>query len=186
MQEELIRLAMASGAKDAALIKTEDIVLSSVFRDICEQNTCGKYGRCWMCPPDIGDIHRLMAEVRAYRQGLLYRTVHSIEDSFDIEGMGEAAARHAQVSQRVGAALGPLLPDCLHLSCGGCHLCERCARLDDRPCRMPERALPPMEGYGIDVYQTALPAGLSYNSGPNTVTFFGLVLFNTGGIPCPS
>ncbi|MBE5796956.1 MAG: DUF2284 domain-containing protein [Clostridiales bacterium] len=177
MNDKLIRLTIEAGAKKAAIIRTEDIVLSSVFRDICASNTCGKYGRCWMCPPDIGEIGALMARLKGYEQGLLYQTVYAIEDSFDIEGMGEAAASHALVSQAVNDAVKPLLPGNLHLSCGGCNLCERCAKLDDQPCRMPEKALPPMEGYGIDVYQTVRPTDLRYTNGQNTVTFFGIVLF---------
>lgn len=174
---ELIRLALSAGARKATVIRTEDIVMSSVFRNICAGNSCGKFGKCWMCPPDIGTIDKLMAQLKCYRHGLLYQTIYEIEDSFDIEGMGEASVRHAHVSQAVNDVLKPLLPGCLHLSCGGCHLCPRCARLDDQPCRMPDKALPPMEGYGIDVYNTAKPTDLKYINGQNTVTFFGIVLF---------
>lgn len=174
---DLIQLALSAGADKAAVIRTEDIVVSSVFRDICASNSCGMYGRCWMCPPDIGEIGELMARLKAYRHGLLYQTIYDIEDSFDIEGMGAASVRHAHVSQAVNDAAKPLLPGNLHLSCGGCHLCERCAKMDGQPCRMPDKALPPMEGYGIDVYQTSKPTGLKYINGQNTVTFFGIVLF---------
>ena len=104
MNDKLIRLAIAAGAKNAAIIQTEDIVLSSVFRDICASNTCGKYGRCWMCPPDIGEIDALMSRLKGYEKGLLYQTIYAIEDSFDIEGMGEAATNHARVSQAVNDA----------------------------------------------------------------------------------
>ncbi len=177
MHHELIALALQSGAKKAAVIGTKDIVLSASFRDICRKNSCGMYGRCWMCPPDIGDIDALMDELRSYSHGLLYQTIYEIEDSFDIEGMSDASVSHALVSQRVNDAVNPLLDRCLHLSCGGCHLCPRCAKLDDEPCRMPDKALPPMEGYGIDVYQTSKPTELKYINGQNTVTFFGIVLF---------
>lgn len=175
--DELIRLALAAGAKKATVIRAEDIVVSPVFRDICASSSCGKYGRCWMCPPDVGEIDVLMAQLKRYSHGLLYQTIYNIEDSFDIEGMGEASRNHAQVSQRVNDAAKPLLPGCLHLSRGGCNLCERCAKMDDQPCRMPDKALPPMEGYGIDVYNTAKPTDLKYINGQNTVTFFGIVLF---------
>lgn len=177
MNDELIRLAIESGAKKAAIICTEDIIVSSVFRDICASNSCGKFGKCWMCPPDIGSIDELMAQLKRYSYGLIYQTIYDIEDSFDIEGMGNAAVLHAKVSQSVNDAMKPLLPGCLHLSCGGCNLCKRCAKLDGQPCRMPEKALPPMEGYGIDVYQTVKPTNLKYTNGQNTVTFFGIVLF---------
>ncbi len=177
VHEELLRLVRDAGAGEAALLDASEIALSESFRSICERNACGKFGRCWMCPPDIGEIGELMAQIRLYRQALLYQSVHAIEDSFDIEGMGEGAARHARMSQAVDRAVKPLLPGCLHLSCGGCNLCPRCARLDGGPCRHPENALPPMEGYGIDVYHTARAAGQRYTNGKNTVTFFGIVLF---------
>jgi predicted metal-binding protein len=177
MNHELIRLALAAGAKKAAIIKTEDIVLSSVFRDICASNACGKYGRCWMCPPDIGEIDTLMAQLKSYRSGLLYQTIYAIEDSFDIEGMQDAGRRHVLVSQRLEAFLMLKLGKHLHLSCGGCRLCERCAKLDGLPCRDPERAMPSMEGYGIDVYNTCKPTELKYINGQNTVTYFGIVLY---------
>lgn len=162
---DLLQLALFAGARKAAIIRAEDIVVSSVFRDICAGNSCGMYGRCWMCPPDIGEIGELMARLKTYEYGLLYQSVYNIEDSFDIEGMGEASVQHAQVSQRVNDAAKLLLPGCLHLSCGGCHLCSRCAKMDGQPCRMPDKALPPMEGYGIDVYQTTRPTGLKYING---------------------
>ena len=175
--EELISIALDVGAQKAVVISGESIVLSALFRDICAANSCGMYGRCWMCPPDIGDIELLMDEVRSYAHGLLYQTIHEIEDSFDIEGMGVAAANHARVSQRVNDALRPLLGRHRHLSCGGCRLCPRCAKMEGQPCRLPDKALPPMEGYGIDVYQTTRPTELKYINGQNTVTFFGIVLF---------
>ena len=175
--EELIALALQSGADKAAIIRGEDVVLSASFRDICRINGCGLYGRCWMCPPDIGEIGELMARVRAFDHALLYQTIHGIEDSFDIEGMTGAGAKHALVSQRINDAVKLLPEERLHLSCGGCHLCPRCAKMDGKPCRMPGKALPPMEGYGIDVYQTTRPTELKYINGQNTVTYFGIVLF---------
>ena len=39
------------------------------------------------------------------------------------------------------------------------------------------RALPPMEGAGIDVYRTTKSTDLKYINGANTVTFFGLLLY---------
>lgn len=175
--QEMIAIALDAGALKATVIDTDSIVLNATFRDICKSNGCGMYGRCWMCPPDIGDIEPLMAEVRGYKHGLLYQTVADIEDSFDIEGMQEAGKRHVMVSQRLEAFLMLQLDKHLHLSCGGCRLCERCAKLDGLPCRDPERAMPSMEGYGIDVYNTCKPTELKYINGQNTVTYFGIVLF---------
>lgn len=177
LHEELIQKALSCGAAKATVIRTEDIVMDAAFRGICESNGCGLYGRCWVCPPDIGPIEECMAKVRSYEYGLLYQTIGDIEDSYDIEGMNEVGAQHEKNSIRIEHEVKALLEKHLHLSCGGCHLCERCAKLDSEPCRHPELALPPMEGYGIDVFNTAKPTGLKYINGTNTVTYFGIVLF---------
>lgn len=177
LHESLISAALEEGARSAVVIRAEDIVLNASFRDICRGNGCGMYGRCWMCPPDIGEIDTLISRVKGFSYGLLYQTVSDIEDSFDFEGMTEAGLRHAQLSQRLEAAVKPLLQAHLHLSCGGCRLCARCAKMDGLPCRHPDRALPSMEGYGIDVCSTVRPTGLQYINGENTVTYFGVVLF---------
>lgn len=175
--QELIDIALDAGALKAAVIDVNSIVLDASFRDICGTNSCGMYGRCWMCPPDIGDINKLMADVRSYQHGLLYQTVHELEDSFDVEGMQEAGKKHVMVGQRLEAFVMLMLQRHLHLSCGGCRICDRCAKLDGLPCRDPERAMPPMEGYGIDVYNTCKPTHMKYINGQNTVTYFGIVLF---------
>lgn len=176
--EQLIRAALEGGAAKAAVIPQEKIVVSKAFWDICAGNGCGNFGKCWMCPPAIGQYEELAEKVRSYSHGVLYQTIAEIEDSFDIEGMFDAGKNHAQVSQHIQQLVKPILGDgFLHLSCGGCRLCERCAKKDDQPCRFPDRALPAMEGCGIDVYNTTKDTDLKYINGANTVTYFGIVLF---------
>lgn len=178
-RETLIRAALDVGAAKAAVIDQNQIVYSETFRDMCAQNSCGMYGRCYMCPPDVGPIEALMARAQAYPRALLYQTIGTLEDSFDIEGMGAAGDAHAQVSQRIQRAVKPLLGEhMLHLTCGGCHLCPTCAKRDDQPCRHPDLALPSLESYGVDVYKTSRATSLRYINGPDTVTYFGMVLFS--------
>lgn len=173
---ELLQLTLDCGAAKAAIIEQSQIVLSAEFRAACERNQCGLYGRCWMCPPDVGEIEALMARIRAFPGGVLYQTIGELEDSFDIEGMTEAGRRHAQVSQRIQRALPEGLRT-LHLTCGGCRMCETCAKASGEPCRFPDRALPSVESYGVDVYNTTRTTALKYINGPDTVTYFGLLLF---------
>lgn len=172
------QVALDAGADKAAVIAQSDIVLSEEFREICRSNGCGKYNRCWMCPPDIGEIARLMEQIRAYSGAVLYQTISSIEDSFDIEGMLKAGQAHAELSREIHRQLKTMQTDnLLHLTCGGCRLCTSCAKEEDMPCRFPESALPSLEGYGVDVYRTTLGTDLKYINGENTVTFFGMVLY---------
>jgi len=176
--ERIALVALESGAAKATVIPQAQVVLSEEFYEICRGNACGNFGRCWMCPPDIGPVGELMERVRTYPLALLYQTIATLEDSFDIEGMIEAARNHAQVSQRVQAKVAPLVREgCFHLSCGGCNLCESCAKIENEPCRFPDKALIPMEGAGVDVYNTVKDTPLKYINGQNTVTYFGMVLF---------
>lgn len=173
----LEKLVLESGAAGAAWLSCDQIVLDPIFRDICAGNACGKFGGCYMCPPDIGDINHLIAEVKQYHRALLYQTIGQIEDSFDFEGMMEVGHTHAMVSQRIRQGLPALWQgDVLHLTGGGCHLCQRCGKPDGIPCRHPEEALSSLEGYGIDVYKTSTATPLSYVNGENTVTYFGMIL----------
>lgn len=176
--EAMIAAILEAGATKAVEISGSQVVLSAEFRKICESNQCGGYDRCWMCPPHLGPIEELMAEVRRYPRAILYQTISEIEDSYDIEGMFAASAGHAQVSQRIQTALKPQIEGkMLHLTCGGCHLCETCAKREGQPCRMPDKALPSLEGYGVDVYNTTKDTPLKYINGENTVTYFGMILF---------
>ena len=127
MEEQLIQLALEAGADKAEIISTAQIVTSEEFREACRKNLCGQWGRCWMCPPDVGEIEPLMAQIRTYQHGLWYQSIGQLEDSFDIEGMSEAKHRHVLLSQRLEERIRPLLGRHLHLCCGGCGLCAaRC------------------------------------------------------------
>lgn len=176
-RQDLIPLAQSCGAHRAALVTiARDMAFDPVFRDICASNACGQYGACHMCPPDVGDIHELIAQASQYDTGLLYQSVGQLEDSFDIEGMLLAARLQNDIAVRIREQLQHL-PGLLHLSTGGCRICERCTRPQSLPCISPEMALSSLEAYGIDVYKTAFKAGLKYHHGENTVTYFGMVFF---------
>lgn len=170
--ENLKQAILDAGAQRAAVVRQEDVIYEASFRDMCRQNSCGVYGKCHMCPPDVGPIDELIAAAKRYSAGVMYQNVYPLEDSFDIEGMQEAKKLHNACAQRIH----PLAKGELHLAAGGCGVCARCSKLDDEPCRFPERAIPSLEAYGVDVYRTSKNAGLAYVNGPNTVTYFGMVL----------
>ena len=130
-----------------------------------------------MCPPDVGEIGSLIARAMAYDRALVFQTVSPLEDSFDIEGMHKASRMHNRLIQRLQKAAGEIAFDCLILGAGACGGCETCARAEGAPCRHPGRAVIPLEAAGVDVTQLAGLAGLSYGNGPNTVTFFGMLLY---------
>ncbi len=171
MENKLIEKALEGGAFKAAAVPVSSLVLREVFLEYCKSNACGQYGKCWTCPPDIGDIHELMADLKAYKTAVVYQTVGTLEDSFDIEGM----QRQREVHNRLARALRTLAPDALHLAAGGCRVCNRCAKATDEPCRFPGEAVASLEAYGINVTELAALAGMKYINGKDTVTYFGAI-----------
>ena len=175
--KKLLSLAKQAGADGVGYFTGDQIVLNPQFRDICRTNACGRYGRCYMCPPDIGEVEDNMARIRTYPHVIVYQSISKLEDCFDFEGMMEAGERHSQISGRIHGAVNELLTEpYLHLSCG-CRLCQRCAKLDQLPCRHPDIALGAVEGHGVDVYQTVKDSSLKYINGENTVTYFGMLFY---------
>ena len=144
-KDSIEQLAISCGAKNAGWVDIhKDVVFSAMFRDLCAANSCGQYGMCHMCPPDIGDIHELIRLAQQYDRGLLYQTVGTLEDSFDIEGMLEAGKQHNACASRIRDELAGER-GLLHLSSGGCRMCERCTKRDGKPCSYPELALSSLE-----------------------------------------
>ena len=140
------------GAYKAGVVDLQDVRFDRAFRAMCETNACGNYGKCWMCPPDAGDIDALMNEAKSYQKALVYQTVGTLEDSYDFEGMMEAARLHNELSRAL-------------------------AKRTNEPCRHPELAMPSLETYGINVSELAASSGMKYINGQNTVTYFGALLF---------
>ncbi|MBE6546837.1 MAG: DUF2284 domain-containing protein [Ruminococcaceae bacterium] len=177
--DELVAVSLENGATKAQVIATDAIETDRAFRDMCASNACGMYGKCYMCPPDVGEIDTLMAEVRQYDYALVYQTVTALEDSFDFEGMVEAKKKTYPLAQRLRTIVQDMkLSKVLHLGAGGCGVCPKCAKQTGEPCRFPDRALPSLEAYGINVSQLAKAADMKYINGVNTVTYFGAVLFS--------
>ena len=174
--------AIELGAFKANVIETKDIVLDRAFRAMCESNACGMYGRCYMCPPDVGEIDGLMREVGNYDYALVYQTVTELEDSFDFEGMIEAKKRTYPLAQSLRKVFADMnVTRVLHLGAGGCGVCKTCAKKTNEPCRFPEKAMPSLEAYGVNVSELAKAAGMKYINGQDTVTYFGAVLFSIDG-----
>ena len=180
--DTLTEKAIELGAHKASVISAGEISLDRAFRDMCASNACGVYGKCYMCPPDVGDIDELMAEVANYEYALVYQTVTELEDSFDFEGMVEAKKRTYPLAQ----SMREIFKNCgikkvLHLGAGCCGVCKSCAKQTGEPCRFPEKAMPSLEAYGFNVSALAKSAGMKYINGQNTVTYFGAVLFSLDG-----
>lgn len=172
--DRLIQIAVELGAFKAAALAVADIRFRPEFRADCEANRCGNYGQSWTCPPDAGDIHELIERAKAYERVLIFQSVCQLEDVFDYNSIMDLGKTHNALALKLSESLTGR-PH-LVLGAGKCPVCERCARLDDEPCRFPDQAICSMESYGINVMDLARKADLKYNNGPLTMTLFGCIL----------
>lgn len=176
---QLTQLSLDLGAANAKVVKVCDIPFNPEFRQLCEMNSCGKYGRSWMCPPDVGDVAALIEEVKGFDYALVYQTINPLEDSFDIEGMLEAGEKQNKLAEYINGKIANFgFSKVLHLGAGGCRICQRCAKMDNEPCVYPDKAMSSLEAYGINVSELAQICGMKYINGQNTVTYFGALFFN--------
>lgn len=177
IKEQLIKAALEHGAYKAAFIDVAEIPFDSSLREYCKANYCGSYGKNYACPPYVGEAEELIQKAKGYQTAMVFQTVTSIEDSFDIEGMAQAAAGHAATAAAINKEVEALGKEYLQLTAGGCNICPVCAQAENKPCRFPGKAISSLEAYCMNVSTLASKCGMKYINGQNTVTYFGAFLF---------
>ena len=172
---KMIRAAEERGFVQAVL-PTEELIFEPGIRAMCEANVCQSYGSCWACPPAVGTLEECRDRAMRYRWLLLFSKKYPLEDSFDWEGMVAAMKDFKREVDLFGRAVKSLLSDFLLLSNEGCSRCKSCT-WPSAPCRFPDRLWHSIEGYGLNIGELAKKGGIPYNNGPETVTWFGGLLF---------
>jgi predicted metal-binding protein len=109
---------------------------------------------------------------------LLFSGKFDLEDSYDFEGCMAAMKKFKYTVDAVDKTVKPYLIKYLLLSNEGCGRCVNCT-YPDAPCRFPNKLFHSIEGYGIFVSKLATQAGIKYNNGERTITYFGALLYNT-------
>lgn len=180
--EGLANKAIECGAYKASVITTDQIDFDAELRKACEANYCGNYGRNYACPPHVGEPEKLIAQAKTYRYALVFQSVTQIEDSYDIEGMMEAAENHSKTADKIEKVVSGYYPQYLQLTAGKCDRCKVCAQVTGEPCRMPEKAISSVEAYCMNCSQLAQASDMLYVNGKNTVTYFGMFLLPEGEI----
>lgn len=173
--EKLKEYLRSLGFNDCGAVNTAEVKFRQDIRGMCEVNTCRQYGKTWACPPAIGTVEECRDRVQKYEKMLVINGLYRLEDSFDYEGMTDGAKKFRQSSRALNEALRPYAGKYILLSNEGCDLCKECT-YPDAPCRFPEKTMGSLEGYGIFVSELANQAGVKYNNGPCTVTFFGALI----------
>ena len=177
MISQIEEWATAAGATYVRIVGPEHFVVHRDLLACCQANACGKYGRCWTCPPQVGTPEELAATLQRYTTGVLIQNIATLEDSWDFEGMDAAMHAHNDMLRHLGMQMRTSFPtvEMLPLGCGGCGYCASC-RCPDAPCPFPEQAIGSVEGYGMDAKALVHSCGLRYINGENTVSYVGMLL----------
>jgi predicted metal-binding protein len=170
--ETAIKAALTGRAYESGVIETSALVFSPELYNTCQTNVCGNYNKSWTCPPAVGSLEEQREKILLWKLALIFTTKFDLEDSFDFEGMQEGHRIHdgLTLDMRRQFSGNPIY------GAGGCKVCKDCAYPD--PCRFPEKAISAVEAAGINVTELSRTAKLKYNNGPNTVTYFSMILFN--------
>ena len=145
-------------------------------RWICEHE-CPMYGKSWACPPAVGTVAECKDRCHGYRNGLLISTITEVADIANIDETLATRPEHEAITNQVRELMRRQGVDPYVLSSESCAECGRCACLDGKPCRNPERMHPCVESHGINVLPMIDQLGLAFQYGENVVTWFSLLLY---------
>ncbi len=176
MRAQIEKAAAESGFEAFGYVDISGIACHPEVRELCEGNVCRNYGASWACPPAVGSLSACRERAGRFRTMLLFSRSYPLEDSFDFDAMAAGMKHFKRLTDIFHEKLRAFLPSFQLLSNEGCGRCARCT-YPDAPCRFPELLHHSLEGYGWIVKELADAAGIRYHNGPNTVTYFGALLF---------
>lgn len=159
-----------------AWVEPKDLEFSDRVRHIC-QTECAMYGKSWACPPGVGTVEECKAKCLSYNKALLISSLTEVADIADLEATLATRRDHESLTDRVGDILRARGLEPYILSTEACAICGRCAILDGKPCRHPEKMHPCVESQGINIIPTLEANGLEFQYGQNVVTWVSLLLF---------
>ena len=176
-EKTLLDSVRALNPTSLSLVRVSDFTFNPEYRAFCEANRCGHYNKNWKCPPHAGEVGPLISEAREYDKALVYQGVGQLKHSLDWKGTVAAGKIFNQITFRIIDEILPKLGKAMVLGSGPCQLCDKCALRSSEPCRNPKKAFRSLEANCVDVNALAGACGIKYINGPNTVTFFGTLLF---------
>lgn len=179
LQKEIASRREALKIHQFGFTTTDRLVINQGVRDLCEMNSCGRYGSSWACPPAVGTVEECRSRMMKYKNVFVFSTVHELEDSFDFEGMMAGKETHENIRKKVVDCFRELVPgELLILSGDSCSRCKKCT-YPSAPCRFPGEVCPTVESYGVEVYRLAQTVQIDYINGKNTVTYFCCILYGS-------
>ena len=172
--DTLMEIALDCGFDKAAALDVSTLSVRADVREMCSADKCHVFGKNWSCPPACGTLDECARMISSHDAGILVQTVSQLDDPLDWDGMMRAEKRQNAVFAQAAECIRAIFPDALCLGSGPCKICEKCSY--PKACRFPDKAISPIEGYGIFVTDTCRKNGLSYHYGEGTIAYTGCFL----------
>ena len=157
-------------------IDPKKLEFSQRIRWICE-NECPMYGKSWACPPGVGSVPECQKKCLSYENCLMIASITEVADISDIEETLATRPEHEALTNQVRDIMAELGTKPYVLSTEACAICDRCAILDGKPCRFPEKMHPCVESHGINVIPILEENGMEFQFGGNVVTWISLLFY---------
>ena len=154
-------------------IQPETLEFSERIRYICGAE-CPMYGKTWACPPAVGAVSTCKEKCLKYENCLMIGTVAEVTDIANIEETLATRPAHEEITNIVRDLFREQGVEPYILSTEACEICDRCAYLDGKPCRYPDRMHPCVESHGINLIPALEENGLAFQYGENIVTWYSL------------
>jgi len=169
--------ALKAGLSGTGALDIRSLEYNEWIREICRNNDCHNYNTTWACPPAVGTLEECKRRCEQYRYMILFNKVYDLKGDYDMEKVLACMQDFKDVVDRFDSLVSCMLEKKLILSNEGCGRCRECTWPDEL-CRFPDKLHHSIEGYGLDIVKLSERAGLKFNNGPGTVTFFGALLYD--------
>ena len=166
--ERYVELALASGASNAAVISTDQIVVDERVRMKCRFPLCSEYGSCMNCPPNTGTIAETRERLSLFKYAVALKLDVSSQRVAGAAARGDEGVEDLRklckiISDVESSAFYDGYYFATGFSSASCHFtwCRglECQALAGKGCRQRARAYTSMESVGIDVYNLAASLG---------------------------
>jgi predicted metal-binding protein len=165
----LIQDAQKSGASEAGIISTKDIVVDNNLADMCREPRCENYGFSKSCPPHVSGPIVFKKQLEKFSRAIFFKIdvpskiLYSSERREVFQLLHEIAAGIEKSAVKMGFASAQAYAggSCKKIFC---HDHAECLALSEEgKCRNPQYARPSMSGFGIDVAKLFKTSGWTMN-----------------------
>lgn len=173
----LLEHTLLAGAYKAKIIPTSDLAFNPDFVQYCQENTCGKYGTNYSCPPLCGTPDSLIAKACNYQYALVISNVSTVNDPCSSEGIAFAKHENDTIIEQMRRFFVSKRIPYMMARANYCDYCKVCAAVNDKPCIHPDIASISLSAFCVDLTHLATTCDMAFNHGDNTLTLFSIIFF---------